>query len=148
MEAMSPRKAAFDVTDPAVALRLMCGLFYIPHVLYKVLHFSGSTAFFAQVFPYPTAFLVLAMIAETLCFLGLTFDVLVKWAGLLSAGVMACAIYATLATKGVSWMWNLGGVEYLLFWGAASAALAVREWKQELRDHGRFSVLAPATQAA
>lgn len=138
------RKSDYDLTDPAVVLRLLCGLFYAPHILFKLGNMAGSAAFFGRVLPYGEVMLYLAIAAETACLVGLTLNILVKWLGLVSAGVMAIAVYATLMTKGVGWLWNLGGVEYLAFWGVASVALAVHAWKQEKATYGRLFFLMPA----
>lgn len=138
------RRSDFDVTEPAVALRLLCGLFYAPHILFKLANMAGSAAFFGRVLPHGELMLYMALAAETACLIGLTFDVMVKWLGLVSAGVMGIAIYATLMTKGAGWLWNLGGVEYLAFWGLGSVALAIHAWKREWQRHGRFFLLAPA----
>ncbi len=138
------RASDFNPSNPAMLLRLMCGLFYGPHVLSKLQNMAGSATFFGKVLPYPEVFLYLALAAEFSCFLGLTLNILVKWLGLVSAGVMAIAVYAILVTKGPGWMWNLGGVEYLVFWGAASLALAAQAWKQERAEYGRnFLLFAP-----
>ena len=40
----------------------------------------------------------------------------------MSAGCMAVAAYAVFATKGVGWLWNMGGVEYLAMWALVSLA--------------------------
>ncbi len=138
------RRSDFDLTDPAVVLRLMCGLFYAPHILFKLGNMAGSAAFFGRVLPYGEVMLYLAIAAETACLVGLTLNILVKWLGFVSAGIMGIAVYATLVTKGAGWLWNLGGVEYLMFWGLASVALAVHAWKQEKAQYGRFFLLVPA----
>ena len=128
---MLPSKQDFDLTNPVVVVRLMAGLFYIPHVVFKLTGFTGSLAAFAKMGFEPAMFWVsLAILTETLCAIGLTFNVYTRYAGLMSAGTMALAVYGTFATKGVHWMWNFGGVEYLVFWGVASLALAVHEWKK------------------
>ena len=138
------RKSDFDLTDPVVVLRLMCGLFYAPHILFKLGNMAGSAAFFGRVLPYGEVMLYLALAAETACLIGLTLNILVKWLGFVSAGIMGIAVYATLMTKGAGWLWNLGGVEYLVFWGVSSVALAVHAWKQEKVRYGRFCLLVPA----
>jgi putative oxidoreductase len=41
-------------------------------------------------------------------------------------------------------MWNFGGVEYIVFWGIASLAVAVHAWKQVLKSEkgsDRFTVI-------
>lgn len=138
------RKSDFDLTDPVVVVRLMCGLFYAPHILFKLGNMAGSAAFFGRVLPYGEVMLYLAIAAETACLVGLTLNIMVKWLGFVSAGIMAIAVYATVMTKGAGWLWNLGGVEYLVFWGVTSVALAVHAWKQEKARFGRFFLLVPA----
>jgi putative oxidoreductase len=121
----------FDLTNPLVIVRLMAGLFYLPHVLFKLTGFSASVAAFGKMgFEPPLYWLLLAIATETICAVGLTFNLYTRYVALMSAGAMALAVYGTFATKGVHWMWNFGGVEYLVFWGVASLALAVHGWKE------------------
>ncbi len=123
----------FDLTNPAVVVRLMAGLFYFPHVVFKLAGFAGSQAAFAKMGFEPALFWVsLAILTETICGIGLTLNLYTRYVGLMSAGTMALAIYGTIVAKGAQWMWNFGGVEYLVFWGVASAALAVQAWKDVL----------------
>lgn len=130
--------------DPMTVIRVCSGLLYVPHVLYKLLRLDGSAAFFAKAgFQPPMAFLVLALIMETVCALGLTFNILTKWVGLISASVLAVAAYAVIATKGLGWFWNLGGVEYLFVWAGLSVLLALDAWKRELGSYGRAFLLFP-----
>ena len=120
----------FNLTDPVVVVRLMAGLFYIPHIVFKLTGFSASVAAFGKMGFEPALYwLLLAIATETICAVGLTLNVYTRYVGLMSAGTMALAVYGTFATKGVHWMWNFGGVEYLVFWGVASLALAVHAWK-------------------
>jgi putative oxidoreductase len=72
----------------------------------------------------------LAILTETICAIGLTLNLYTRYVGLMSAGTMALAVYGTFATKGVVWMWNFGGVEYLVLWGVVSFGLAVQAWKE------------------
>jgi putative oxidoreductase len=143
---MTFTKQDFDFTNPLVVVRLMCGLFYIPHALFKIMGFAGSlTAFAAMGFQPPMPWVLMAIITEVICAVGLTFNLHVQFVGLMSAGVMAFAAYGTFATKGVHWMWNFGGVEYIAFWGVSSFMLAVQAWKQILAGKARsFDALARA----
>lgn len=112
-------------------IRMLCGLFYFPHVWSKIVGFEGTAGFFAAAGLAPAAFFVsLAMATEFLAGVGLTFGILTRYAALLSAGIMAVAIYATLVVKGLGWYWAGGGIEYLVFWGLASAAIALDAWKK------------------
>ncbi|WP_448189444.1 DoxX family protein [Azospirillum sp. sgz301742] len=142
---MTLSKRDFDLSEPAIVVRMMCGLLYIPHILFKLNAMDGAAAFFGKAgFTPPMAFVVLALVMETVCAVGLTFNIHTKWVGLLSAGVMAVAAYAVFATKGVGWLWNLGGVEYLAFWGVSSLALAAHAWKQERKTYGRITLFGHA----
>jgi putative oxidoreductase len=141
---MDISKSNFDVTNPTVAIRLMCGLAYIPHILFKLNDLSGTMAFFSKIGLNPAAiFVMMAITSEAACVLGLTLGILVKWAGLLSAGLMVVAAYTVFATKGAVWLWNLGGVEYITVLGVSSLVLAIHAWKQEITTHGRAFLFAP-----
>jgi putative oxidoreductase len=126
-----PSAKDFDLSNPINVVRLMAGLFYIPHVLFKVTGFASSLVAFQKMgFEPPLFWVSLAILTEALCAVGLTFNIYTRYAGLMSAGTMAFAASGTFATKGVHWMWNFGGVEYIVFWGVASLALAVHAWKE------------------
>lgn len=112
-------------------IRVLCGLFYFPHVWSKIADFDGTAGFFAAAGLVPGAvFVSLAMAAELVAGIGLTFGVLTRYAALVSAAVMAGAIYAILVVKGVGWYWAGGGIEYLVFWGLASLVVAADAWKR------------------
>ena len=139
---MLPSKNDFDITNPAVAVRMMAGLFYVPHILFKVTGFAGSLAAFAKMgFEPPLFWVSLAILTETLCAVGLTFNLYTRYVGFMSAGTMALAVYGTVTAKGMIWMWNFGGIEYLVFWGVASAALAIQAWRETLAHEKGFARL-------
>ncbi|MEW6257585.1 MAG: DoxX family protein [Pseudomonadota bacterium] len=116
----------FDLTDGMNIVRLSAGLFYAPHVYQKLSGIDGALGFFtkAGLVPAPL-FLGLAIVFESLSVLLLTLGIFTRWAGLVSAGCMVVAAYAIIQTKGLHWYWAQGGIEYLLFWGIASLAIAV-----------------------
>lgn len=139
---MSNAQSNFDLTDPTVVVRLMAGLFYIPHVLFKVMGFAGAAGAFGKMgFNPPEFWVTLAIITEIVCAIGLTLNIYTRYVGLASAGTMALAVYGTIMAKGAMWMWNFGGVEYLVFWGVASLALAVQAWKKILATRTGASLL-------
>jgi putative oxidoreductase len=139
----------FDLSNPIIVVRLMAGLFYVPHVVFKLTAFGGSLSAFGNMgFQPPLFWVSLAILTESLCAVGLTLNLYTRYVGLMSAGTMALAVYGTFATKGVHWMWNFGGVEYLVFWGVTSLALAVHAWKDVLsteQGFARFTALAEHT---
>jgi len=125
---VAPR--AFDFTQPLTAIRVAAGLFYIPHILFKLTGIAGSLAFFAKAGLTPAPFFLgLALVVEAIACVGMTVGLFLRWTALLSAGCMAVAAYAVFATKGVGWLWNMGGVEYLVMWAVVSLAVAYGAWK-------------------
>ncbi|MCB1546015.1 MAG: DoxX family protein [Methylobacteriaceae bacterium] len=130
--AVAPRP--FDLAQPLNVIRIVAGLFYLPHILFKVFGMAGALGFFAKAGLVPAPFFVgLALVVETIACVALTFGLYLRWTGLLSAGCMAVAAYAVFATKGAGWLWNLGGVEYLTMWAVISLAIAYNAWKQAAR---------------
>lgn len=127
---MSLRDPRLAPTNPLFLLRVMSGLFFIPHILHKVTGFPGVVGFFAKVgFPAPELFVVLAGATETLAAIGLIFGVLTFWAGLLGSGVLLVAAAAIWVAKGPGWVWNQGGPEYCVFWAATCLIVAVAYWR-------------------
>ncbi len=142
---MSEAQARFNLRDPLVVIRILCGLLYVPHILFKLNGMAGAAAFFAKAGLTPAMpFVILAVIAESICAIGLVSGIMTKWVGLLSAAVMALATQAVLATKGAIWLWNFGGVEYNVFWSALSLILAIHAWQQERERYGRNFFLFPS----
>lgn len=124
-------KQNFDIRDSINIIRMISGAFYLPHVIYKIVGIDASLAFFAKAGLEPAGlFLLLSLLTETTCSIGLFFGILVRWVGILSAGAMMVACYATFATKGLGWYWNKGGIEYLIFWAIVSLALAWIAWQR------------------
>ncbi|MGJ4940300.1 DoxX family protein [Bradyrhizobium sp. HKCCYLS1011] len=142
---MSDRRSSFDVTDPAVFFRIMLGALYLPHIAFKLMDLNGAQAFFGKAGFHPALFfVVLALVMESVSAIGLIFNLYLKYTGLISAGVIAVAAYAVIATKGPGWLWNLGGVEYLVLWCSGSFVLALNAWRKEVAQYGRVFLLQPA----
>lgn len=141
---MSASTHKFDPLDPVVIVRILCGLLFVPHILFKLTAMDGAAAFFAKAgFDPAYPFLLLAIFAESASAIGLVFNVMTKWTGLLAAAVMAGATKAVLATKGAIWLWNLGGIEYNVVWCFLCLVIAVHAWREEYRTYGRVSLLFP-----
>ncbi|MCQ4158847.1 DoxX family protein [Roseomonas sp. GC11] len=125
---------AFDLTNPMNIIRILAGLYYAPHVWQKLSGIEASLAFFgkAGLVPAPL-FLGLALLCEGAAFIGLTAGLLARWVPLLSAGCMVVAAYAMIETRGLNWYWAKGGIEYLVFWGIVSLAIALDAWRRTER---------------
>jgi putative oxidoreductase len=122
----------FDLSDPAVLLRVTCGIFHLPHLIQKVNPFERALGTFANSgFHPPAPWLVLAIVVEALCIIGLTLGIYTKWAAVLSAGFMLVVIYAIVYAKGWVFLWNFGGIEFPLFWLLVSVVVALQARRQE-----------------
>ena len=106
---------------PLVALRLVCGFFFLPHAVGKFTAKEAAFGFFrtagfkpAELFGY-TAMTIEVIFAALL--LGGIFVTAAAWA--------ACAylVIATLAVVKVErkWLWHIGGCEYPFFWALCCA---------------------------
>lgn len=128
---MSLDPSAFDLTNGAVVLRLICGLFLFPHIWFKV---SGdpppALAFFVKAgFSPPRFYMRLAVVVETVAALGLIFGIYTQWAALLAAACLAVASAGVcFYNRSVKWLWNLGGMEFCVFWMIACIAVAMLYW--------------------
>ena len=146
---MSGHKNRFDLTDPVVVVRILCGLLFVPHVLFKLNGMDGAVAFFAKAgFDPAYPFVIMAIVAESASAIGLTFGIATKWTGLLAAVVMAGATKAVLATKGAVWLWNFGGIEYNVVWCLLCLVVAVHAWREERQRYGRVFLLSPRSSEA
>jgi putative oxidoreductase len=119
--------ANFDFSDGYVVLRLICGLFFIPHAIFKITNREASlfglleTAGFKPVAVWGYT----AMAWEWIVALCLITGFQTRYAA--SAGAIFLFVAAATAFK-VSkkqWLWNLGGCEYPVFWGTCCVIVAM-----------------------
>lgn len=130
------------LVQPMTLLRLVVGVFYLPHVLSKITGFAGTIGFFGSVgFPAPEFFVGLALTMELIVAIAMITNVGVKYAAILSIGLMAVAAMAQFISKGPGWYWARGGIEYLVFWGLASVAVFLDDWRKNPGLFGLFKKL-------
>jgi len=121
---------SFDLHDPMVLLRLLCGLFFVPHIAGKLLPPRPALGFFTAVgFPAPAAVMNLAAAVETVVCLGLVLGLYTAWAAVLGALVLLVAAAAVWRFQALQdkpkWLWNFGGIEYPLFWCVVCIVVAL-----------------------
>lgn len=128
---MSIAASVFDLTNGAVLLRVSCALFFFPHIYFKVV---GNPPPALSVFEKaslkpPALYMRVATVVEVVAALGLLFAIYTQWAALLAAAHLAvAAIVVCLLNRSVKWLWNLGGMEYCVFWAIACVAVAMLYW--------------------
>src|SRR5665213_212121 len=107
----------FNLLNPIVDLRLICALFFIPHIVGKFTEPATFGFFVAAKFNPPAAWMDFAGTIETLLTIGLVFDIYTPY-------VAAAATYKVTR----KWIWVIGGIEYCVFWMLSCVILAMLTW--------------------
>ena len=107
-------------------LRIATGLLFVPHALFKLNNMAASVALFGKIgFAAPEFFVWLTVVAELAAAIGMVLNLCTRWSALIGAGIMFVASLSVLNLKGPVWLWNLGGIEYNVFWAIACLAVAL-----------------------
>ncbi len=126
---MSASTFDFDLTNPVVILRLICALFFLPHLTFKIVGNPPPAlkVFTEAGFKPPALYMRLAIVVEIVAGLGLLLGIYTQWAALLAAASLTVAAGAVWKIKR-QWMWNLDGMEYCVFWAITCIAVALLHW--------------------
>ena len=117
----------FNLTDPFNILRIICGFFFIPHLVAKFTEQQYALDFFQKAgFQPPKAWLYAAFAVETVVSIGLIFGIYTRYVALLAAAFLFVATFGVYRFANGKWLWNLGGYEYPLFWAICCVAVAMR----------------------
>jgi putative oxidoreductase len=115
----------FDILNQMNILRLICGLFFVPHIYAKFFVPEALGFFIASGVKQPKMWLYAACTIETIVALGLVFAIFAFWAALLGCLHLLVALsFVWKVTKG-KWLWNIGGYEYCLFWAISCLVVAM-----------------------
>jgi putative oxidoreductase len=101
-------------------LRVLCGLWFIPHLIGKATHYARAAGTFEAAGFRPGRVFVGATIAlELAAGIGLVFGVYPRLAALCAVAVLLGAGYAVVRINGWNWRWQKLGPEYPIFWAIA-----------------------------
>ena len=115
----------FGLENGIDILRIMCGLFLIPHMVVKFQSQEFVKKFMAEAgLKPPTLWLYGAFAIETVSTIGLIFDLYVQYVAILVGVFLLVASYASWRVSKGKWMWNFGGAEYPLFWAICCLIVA------------------------
>ena len=124
---------SFDLTNGAVILRLMCALFFIPHMYFKAFGNPppASKTFIEAGYPKPLLFVKFALVVEIFACSALLFNFYTQYAALIVAGILFVAAVTVFFANGKKpiWLWVKGGFEYPVFWGLACIVLSMLYWQ-------------------
>jgi putative oxidoreductase len=126
---MSGLAQNFDLTDGFNILRLICGLFFIPHIYAKFFVPEALGFFVAAKFKPPAFWMYTACVIETALAIGLILGIYPVFFGALGAIHLLVAAVAVHRVTGGKWLWNIGGSEYCVFWAICCAVVAIEAWR-------------------
>jgi putative oxidoreductase len=123
----------FDITDGFNVLRLICGLFFIPHVVGKFTEPATLNFFKEAKFNPPATWMYIAAAIEILLSIGLVFGIYTPYVAAVGAAhLFVAAVADWKVTK--RWIWVAGGAEYPLFWMLCCVALTLLTWRNGIGD--------------
>jgi putative oxidoreductase len=115
----------FDLSNEMNILRLICGLFFIPHIYAKFFVPEALGFFVAAKFRPPAVWMYGACVIETILAIGLIFAILPLYAAALAFLHLLVAAAAVWKVTNCKWLWNIGGFEYCLFWAICCLVVAM-----------------------
>jgi putative oxidoreductase len=103
--------------DARTAVRVACGLFFLPHTIAKLRNVDRASILFDKVGLRPPRFFVIfTAVMEVVAAFGLVTGLYPRVAALIAATVLVVAAYAIARNHGLMWRWQHPGIEYMLFW--------------------------------
>ncbi len=111
------------MTEPSLAtmtlcLRTICGLFFIPHVIGKIIQRDAALNFFTLAGFRPVVlFANLALILDLALGTGLVLGLLPHFLPWLAMAYLLICAGAVIRVER-KWLWHIGGCEYPVFWAA------------------------------
>lgn len=111
---------ALTSLTPLGVLRILCGLWFVPHCLGKLRHLGPASQTFAKAgLRPPLLFVWLTIVLEVLAGIGLVSGLYARAAAALAVAVLLGASYAMLKIHGWHWRWQKLGPEFMVFWSIA-----------------------------
>ena len=123
---MSTLAQNFDFTNGYVILRILCGLFLLPHLYAKSMNFNFMLGIYKEwKLEPPKAWLLASLITEIICAPLLILGIYTKYAAILCAIFLLVASWAAWRNSKGKWLWNIGGFEYPFFWAITCIVVAM-----------------------
>jgi putative oxidoreductase len=117
----------FDLLNEFNILRIICGAFFIPHIVGKFT-VPATLQFFVEAgFKPPAFWMHLAGAIEIVLSVGLIFGFYTPYVATVGFLHLLVAAAATYKVK-KCWIWVIGGVEYCVFWAICCLVVAMHYW--------------------
>ena len=105
------------MVDARTAVRVVCGLFFLPHTIAKLRNIERASGFFDKAgFRPPRFFVVLTAFLEVIAAFGLISGLHPRIGATIAAGILITAAYSIARVHALKWRWQHPGIEYMLFW--------------------------------
>jgi putative oxidoreductase len=116
----------FDLTNEFNILRLICGLFLLPHLFAKATDLPLTYKIYDDYRLYPVKLWVFACMAtELVCSIGMVFALDTRYVASIEAVFLLVATGAVWRHSAGKWLWQIGGLEYCLFWAICCIVVAM-----------------------
>jgi putative oxidoreductase len=114
----------FNLLNEFNILRIICGAFFIPHIVGKIT-VPATLQFFVEAgFKPPATWMYIAGAIETVLCITLIFGIDTQVFGFIAFVHLLVAAAATYKVK-KCWIWVIGGVEYCIFWAICCLVVAM-----------------------
>jgi putative oxidoreductase len=117
----------FNLLNEFNILRIICGAFFIPHIVAKITVPATLGFFVAAGFKPPATWMYIAGAIETVLAVCLIFGIYTEYAGFVGFIHLLVAAAATYKVKNC-WIWVIGGVEYCIFWAICCLVVAMHAY--------------------
>jgi putative oxidoreductase len=105
------------VPDARTAIRVACGVFFLPHTIAKLGNIDRASLLFDKAgFRPPRFFVVLTAVMEMIAAFGLVTGLYPRVAAIVATIILVAAAYAIARAHTLMWRWQHPGIEYMLFW--------------------------------
>ena len=115
----------FDLSNEFNILRIICGLFFIPHMIGKFYEPAALQFFVKANFKPPAAWMYLSGSIEAVLAIGLILGIFVPYVAAIAAIHLIIASIAIIRVTNGKWLWNIGGCEFPVFWAICCVVVAM-----------------------
>lgn len=123
---MSEWQVGLSAISGSAILRVICGAFFIPHIVAKFVEPAALGFFVAAKFRSPAFWMYVAGVVEIILAVCLIFAVHTTYVAALAAFHLLIAAGAIYRVSNGKWLWNIGGNEYPVFWAICCVVVAMQ----------------------
>jgi len=116
----------FDLTNEFNILRLICGLFLLPHFYAKASNLEFTYKLYTDFRLYPPKLWAFAsMTMEVVCAIGMVFAIYTRYVAAVEAVFLCVAAWSVWRYSQGKYLWHAGGFEYCVFWAICCIVVAM-----------------------